>query len=250
MSAPAASTMQAVVLAGGVARRLGSRAHAVPKYLQPVAGRPFAHWQLERLAAAGFTQVLLCIGHLGERIVSALGSGERFGLTIGFAFDGATLLGTGGALRAALDKLEPTFLLTYGDSLLPFDYAAPLADLRAHPEALGTMAVYRNRGRYDASNTQVVGDQVQHYDPQRAEQIDCDCIDYGATALRREAVAGLEAGPSDLGALQAELAARGRLRALMVSQRFYQIGSPEGLDELDRLIRSAAGPLSTDPRTP
>ncbi len=77
-----------------------------------------------------------------------MGDGAAFGVTVAYSEDGPQLLGTGGALRRALDLLEPTFLLTYGDSYLPFDYTAPLRDLNAHPDALGTMSVFQNQGAW------------------------------------------------------------------------------------------------------
>jgi len=243
---------QVVVLAGGLATRLGERAAAVPKYLLPVADRPFAHWQLERIAASRFASVLLCIGHLGEAIRTALGDGRRWGLRLTYVADGPEPLGTGGALRAALPRLEPTFVVTYGDSYLPFDYRGPLEDLNAHPEAQGTMAVYPNAGRFDRSNTQVIGDRVAAYDKtsQGDERPELDCIDYGATALRRSAIEQLPPGPSELSTLQADLAAAGQLRAFAVAERFYEIGSETGLAELDALLRTSPSDLGIGDRTP
>jgi NDP-sugar pyrophosphorylase family protein len=133
-------------------------------------------------------------------------------------------------------------LVTYGDSYLPFDYSAPLADLRAHPNALGTMAVFPNAGRWDASNTRVKGDLVASYEKGTKDPA-FDHIDYGATALRRSVVAAIPAGVvRSLDAVQTELAAQGALRAYVASARFYEIGSPAGLAELDRLLASGEVP--------
>ncbi|MEJ7732586.1 MAG: sugar phosphate nucleotidyltransferase [Polyangiaceae bacterium] len=228
---------QAVVLAGGLATRMRPHTERVPKLLLPVAGRPFADWLLERLAAAGYAEVLLCIAHLGDAIRDAVGDGRRFGIAVAYADEGPSLRGTAGALRAALEQLAPTFLVTYGDSLLPFDYRAPLADLEAHPEALGTMAVFENRGQWDTSNTAVEGERVIAYRKGAAE---LPYIDYGALALRREVVAAL---PPDavvqLDAVQARLAAGGWLRAQVAAERFYEIGSPEGLADLERYLQGS-----------
>ncbi len=238
---------QVVVLAGGLATRLGQRATALPKYLQPVAGRPFAYWQLERIAASGFNSAVLCIGHLGDAIEDTLGDGSTWGLNIDYVEDGPEPLGTGGALVGALHQLQPTFVVTYGDSYLPFDYSEPLEDLRAHPEALGTMSVYRNQGRFDRSNTRIDGDRVVTYakDASAARRPELDCIDYGATALRRTAVQQLGAGPSELSTLQAQLAKQGQLRAWLASQRFYEIGSEQGLAELDAFLTSPVAGIET-----
>ncbi|WP_437538449.1 nucleotidyltransferase family protein [Sorangium sp. So ce726] len=238
-----ASPPQAVVLAGGLGTRMHPRTEHTPKFLLPVAGRPFGAWLLERLASAGFGEVVLCVGHLGDAVRRAMG--DRFaGLPLRYADDGPDLLGTAGALRRALPQLAPVFLMTYGDSYLPFDYLTPLRDLCTHPGALGTMAVYRNKDRFDASNAAVSGDLVVRYEKRRAgapPDPALDHIDYGATALRREVVEALPAdAPLGFEVVQRDLAARGRLRAFSVAARFYEIGSEQGLRDLEAALTTAA----------
>ncbi|CAN93905.1 MULTISPECIES: nucleotidyltransferase family protein [Sorangium] len=238
-----ASPPQAVILAGGLGTRMRPRTERTPKFLLPVAGRPFGAWLLERLAAAGFGEVVLCVGHLGDAVRRAMG--DRFaGLPLHYADDGPDLLGTAGALRRALPQLAPMFLMTYGDSYLPFDYLAPLRDLRTHPGALGTMAVYRNEGRFDASNAAVSGDLVVRYEKRRSgapPDPALDHIDYGATALRREVVEALPAdAPLGFEVVQRDLAARGLLRAFAVAARFHEIGSEQGLRDLEAALTTAA----------
>jgi NDP-sugar pyrophosphorylase family protein len=232
---------QAVILAGGLARRMRPHTDAVPKFLLPVAGRPFALWLLERLRAQGYDEAVLCTGHLGEQIEDAIGDGRALGLRVVHSNEGAARLGTAGALRHALDRLSPTFLVTYGDSFLPFDYRAPLADLEAHAdETLGTMAVYKNEGRFDASNTEVSGSWVVRY-AKGAQDPALDHIDYGAMALKREVVEALDAGSAAcLSDVQQRLAAAGKLRAFIATSRFYEIGSEAGRACLDAALRSRA----------
>jgi NDP-sugar pyrophosphorylase family protein len=224
--------VQAVILAGGLATRMRPRTLTLPKSMLEVAGRPFVAWQLEALARSGYRRALLCIGHLGEELRSFVGDGSVFGLSAEHSEDGPVLLGTAGALRRALPLLEETFLVTYGDSFLPFDYSAPLRDLEAHPEALGTMSVFENQGKWDASNTAVEGDRVVRYEKGSSDP-ELRFIDYGAIALRREVIATL---PADrhlgLDGVQAELARAGRLRALVAHERFFEIGSEAGLAAL------------------
>ena len=227
---------QAVVLAGGLATRMAARTAHVPKFLLDVAGRPFGARLLERIAACGFREAVLCIGHLGEAIRAAFG-GSFAGVRLLYSDEGAARLGTAGALRHALPHLAETFLVTYGDSFLPFDYAGPLRDLRAHPAALGTMAVYRNADRLDASNAVVSEDRVVRYEKRAAtapRDPEMDHIDYGATALRREVIAPLPAGVAlDFSTVQRDLARSGELRAYRATARFFEIGSESGLRDLE-----------------
>ncbi|WP_272423244.1 sugar phosphate nucleotidyltransferase [Polyangium jinanense] len=234
---------QAVVLCGGLATRMYPRTLEMPKFLLPIAGRPFGHHLLARLAEAGYEEVVLCIGHLGDVIRTAIGDGATFGLGVVYADEGETRLGTAGAIRRALSHLGEAFLVTYGDSYLPFDYAAPLADLEAHPEARGTMSVYRNADRWDDSNCEIGGGRVLRYQkrkPGEARDPALDHIDYGAIALRREVIAALPEGPSDLAPVLTRLAAEGALRALVVTQRFYEIGSESGYQELEAHLGARA----------
>jgi N-acetyl-alpha-D-muramate 1-phosphate uridylyltransferase len=166
-----------------------------PKVLLPVAGKPFLEWQLERLCTCGFTDVVLCIAHLGEQVEAHAGDGARFGLRIRYTHEGETLLGTGGALRKALPLLEDTFLVTYGDSYLPFDYAAPLQMLRTSPDAEGVMSIYRNASQYDASNVRANDAWVLAYE-KGTQDPTFDYIDYGALALRKRVVAAIPEGHS------------------------------------------------------
>lgn len=246
-----ATAVQAVILAGGLATRMRPRTLTTPKFLLEVGGRPFAAWLLERLAACGYENIVLCIGHMGDRIRDYVGDGSSFGVSVTYSDEGQILLGTAGALRRAISLLEPGFLVTYGDSFLPFDYAAPLRELRAHTDADGVMAVFRNEGRWDTSNTTVRRDGagnlwVSRYEKLRPESARADDdapdhIDYGAMALRRDVIASV---PSDavlgLDAIQTELASRGRLRGHLARERFYEIGSEAGLAELETLLTTRA----------
>ena len=229
-----------MVLAGGLATRMRPHTLTVPKSMLEVAGRPFVEWQLERLAASGLRDVVMCVAHLGEQIRAHVGDGERFGLRVAWSEDGGKLLGTAGALRSALHLLAERFLVTYGDSYLPFDYAEPLRILEAHDDCDGVMSVYRNDGKWDASNVVTDGAWVIRYE-KGCRDAAFDHIDYGATALRRELIAALPQGePGGLDALQHEWARRKRLRACVARERFFEVGSPEGLAELDVHLRTRA----------
>ncbi len=231
---------QAVVLAGGLATRMRPQTLTVPKSMLEVAGRPFVDWQLERLAACGFDDVVMCVAHLAEQIEAHVGDGARYGVRVRWAHEGEKLLGTAGAIRATLELLEPRFLVTYGDSYLPFDYAEPLRMLEEHDDCDGVMSIYKNDGQWDSSN--VVADAsrtwVARYEKGQTDPA-FDHIDYGATALRRGVIAALPLGePHGLDAIQRDMARRKRLRACMARDRFFEIGSPEGLAELDRHLRT------------
>ncbi len=111
------------LLAGGMATRLRPITEKIPKLLVEVAGEPFFSPQLRLLRAAGLTRIVLCVGYLGQQIVDLYGDGAKWGVQIDYAFDGPKLLGTGGALIAALPKLGDAFYVLYGDSYLTINTA-------------------------------------------------------------------------------------------------------------------------------
>jgi MurNAc alpha-1-phosphate uridylyltransferase len=230
---------QAVVLAGGLATRMLPRTETVPKAMLEVAGRPFVDWQLELLARTGIREVVMCIAHLGDRIRAHVGDGSRYGLAVAWSEEApGQLLGTAGAIRAALPLLADTFVVTYGDSYLPFDYSAPCRMLVEHPDCDGVMAVFHNANKWDTSNVITDGTWVARYEKD-AKDPGFDHVDYGATALRRDVIAAIPAGKVyGLDTIQRDLASKHRLRALVARERFFEIGSPDGLADLDEHLRA------------
>jgi NDP-sugar pyrophosphorylase family protein len=233
---------QCVILAGGIGSRMWPETRDVPKTLLPVHGRPFAAWQLEWLARSGVESVVYCVGYLGDDIRSFVGDGSRWGVRVTYTDEGEELRGTAGALRLAYDDgaLAEDFLVLYGDSWLQVDPVSVLLDARTRPEP-ALMTVYPNAGRWDTSNVVFDGRRVVRYAKgllPRPEAM--RWIDYGLMVFRREVVAD-RVPPStvhDLAALSGALADDGLLAGLEVSERFYEIGSVAGRDELEQFLRT------------
>lgn len=252
--------MQCVVLAGGLGTRMRPWTDTVPKALLPVAGSPFVDHQLRLLAHRGVTDVVLSIGYRGEMIRQAVGDGGPWGLAVRYVDEGSDLRGTGGALRLALDQgcLASEFLVTYGDSYLPVAHRPVLRKLRGpstrrrpagtgtgddrhdRPPADAVMAVHRNRDAWDTSNARYADGRVELYDKQADDatrtRIGMEHIDYGLAALRRDVVER-EVPPGevvDLADLYHRLSVAGRLGGHEVTRRFYEIGSPGGLADLEK----------------
>ncbi|HEY0965817.1 MAG TPA: nucleotidyltransferase family protein [Opitutaceae bacterium] len=233
----AAANLPVALLAGGMATRLRPITEKIPKLLVEVAGEPFFSHQIRLLKKQGLTRVVLCVGYLGEMIVEQYGDGSKWGMSIEYSFDGPTLLGTGGALIRALPKLGDAFYILYGDSYLPIDY------LRVGQSFLdsgkqGLMTVFENHGRYDASNVWFADGRIKVYD-KKNKVPDMHHIDYGLGLLRASAFKGWPTDkPVDLAEVYQQLVARNELAGYEIGERFYEIGSHEGLAELDRLIRT------------
>lgn len=223
------------ILAGGLATRLRPLTETVPKALVEIRGEPFLAHQLRLLSLNGMDRAVLCVGHLGDRIREFAGDGRRFGLRLEYSFDGPRLLGTAGALKKALPLLGESFLVVYGDSYLPCDYAAVENAFRQSGTA-GLMTVYRNEGWWDRSNIEFSEGRIRAYDKANRTPA-MNYIDYGLGVLHSQAFDTIPDGaPADLVAVYQDLLRRGELAAYEVVTRFYEIGSPEGIRELEEFL--------------
>ena len=223
------------ILAGGLATRLRPLTETIPKALIDIDGEPFIAHQLRLLHRAGIRRVVLCIGYLGEMIREVIGDGASFGLEIAYSFDGPVLLGTAGSLRRALPLLDGPFFVLYGDAYLDCAYGAlQQAFIDGGRPAL--MAVFHNQGRWDTSNVEYVDGRLITYDKwQRNERM--QHIDYGVGIIDPSVIAALhDDGPTDLATVYHALAMTGMLGAYEVWQRFYEIGSHEGIEEFRRKV--------------
>jgi NDP-sugar pyrophosphorylase family protein len=227
-----------VILAGGLATRLRPLTEKIPKALVEVGGEPFIAHQLRLLHSQGIRQVIVSAWYRGEMIREFVGDGKRFGLQVEYVFDGDTPLGTGGAIRRALHLLDRPFFVLYGDSYLPCDYAAIQVHFEHHTQP-GLMTVYRNQGQWDASNVEMLDGQILRYDKKNSAP-GMEFIDYGLGLFQPNIFATLPDGqPADLAEIYQKLVAGRDLLAYEVKQRFYEIGSFDGLRELDELLTSA-----------
>jgi N-acetyl-alpha-D-muramate 1-phosphate uridylyltransferase len=226
-----------VILAGGLATRLRPITEKIPKALVEVGGQPFIAHQLNLLKSHEIQFVIISAWYKGEMIREFAGDGKRFGMNIQYVFDGDKPLGTGGAIRKALPLLDKPFFVLYGDSYLPCNYADIQSHFEIHGQP-GLMTVFRNEGKWDTSNVEMMNGQILCYDKKkRTERM--EFIDYGLGLFKPEVFAALPEGqPVDLAEIYQNLVAAHNLLAYETTQRFYEIGSFAGIHELDNLLAS------------
>lgn len=226
--------LQIVILAGGLATRLGTIAKTRPKSMVLIKNRPFLEHQIRSLKAKGIHNIVLCTGHLGEQISDYFGNGEKFGVKIAYSLE-KTPLGTAGALKNAEDLLSDTFMTIYGDSYLSLDFDRILKFFESY-DRLALMTVYRNFDRYDKSNTAIDGIMVKKYSKTDKRE-PMDYIDYGANIFRKEVLGLVPSGRFySLEELFTRLVGSGQMLAYEVKERFYEIGSPSGLAEFEKYL--------------
>jgi N-acetyl-alpha-D-muramate 1-phosphate uridylyltransferase len=232
-----------LILGGGLGTRMRPLTARVPKALLPVAGSFFADWQLRSLASQGVARVVYSVGYLGDQIKAALGDGRRWGLDIEFVDDGEVLLGTGGAVRKAIDVAGlDTFFVLYGDSYLQVQFSA-VADAFNTSHCPALMTVMRNCGQWGASNADYADGLVLRYAKGVVDGAPMSYIDYGlllfeADVVRERVAPGRTA---DLAGLCTHLTDAGRLAGFEATERFFEIGSPQGLADLEELLGQGRG---------
>ncbi len=138
--------MQALILAGGLGTRLAAVLQGRPKPMAEAQGKPFLAYQIEQLRQQGFTELVLCVGHLAPQILEYFGAGWRWGVRIRYAVE-KNLLGTAGAIRSACHFIDGTFLVLNGDSYLEIDFQDLVAFHQHHRsidrQTVGTIAAVR-----------------------------------------------------------------------------------------------------------
>jgi len=210
----------------------------MPKALVPVLGRPFADWQLTCLAGQGVERATYCIGYRGDMLRDHVGDGSRFGLQVSWIDEGSRLRGTGGALRLALDQgaLDEAFFVLWGDSYLPIEFSS-VEEAWRRSALPALMTVLRNEGRWQTSNAIYSDGRIALYDKARPEEqrSEMHWIDYGLSVLTRDVVdRHIATGTvADLANVMRDLSLAGQLAGLEVTQRFYEVGSPEGVRDLE-----------------
>jgi len=225
-----------LLLAGGLATRLRPVTEKIPKAMLEIAGKPFIYWQLRLLKEHGISKVIICAGYLGEQIEEYVKDGSSFGLSVSYSFDGAKLLGTGGAIKKAEAMLDEEFGIVYGDSYLDIDYRSVFDYFRNHSKT-GLMTVFNNQNKWDASNVVYKNGEILKYD-KKNKTGDMEYIDYGFGVLRKECFQSLpEDKVIDLANIYMNLVEKKEVLGFEIAKRFYEIGSFKGIEETDLYIR-------------
>ena len=222
--------MQMAILAGGFATRLGNLTEDRPKSMVEVQGKPFLEYQLDMLKKGGINSIVLCLGHMGEQIERYFVNGRKYGINIQYSFEDR-LLGTAGALKKAEVLLDDIFFTMYGDSYLFLNFSR-VKSYFEYRNKLALMTVYKNYDQYGRSNTIVEGNLVKKFSKKEKAE-DMVYIEYGANIFRKEVLKMIPENQFySLDDLFPRLIAMEELLAFEVTERFYGIGSPQGLKDV------------------
>lgn len=219
----------AMILAAGRGERMRPLTDHTPKPLLDVAGKPLIVWHIENLAQAGIRQIVINHAHLGGQIEECLGSGEKWGVNIQFSAEGeGRALETGGGIFKALPLLgDAPFLVVNGDVWTDVDFSA----LHLQGDDLAHLALVNNpphnphgdfslqQGRASASGNQ--------------------CLTFSGVGIYHpQLFAGCAAGAFPLAPLLRQAMDEGRVSAIHHQGEWFDIGTPERLDDLNASLLS------------
>lgn len=220
--------MKAMILAAGRGQRMRPLTDRLPKPMLPVAGKPLIIWHLERLAAAGFREVVINLAHLGAEIEALLGDGCAWGMTIHYSREPVGALETAGGIRHALPLLgDAPFLAINGDVFCDWDPAGA----KGHElgSCLAHIVLVDNPSHHLCGDFSLVEGKVCHGDKRLTFA--------GIGIYRPELFLGLPAGkPAKLAPLLEAAIAAGRVSGERHTGRWVDVGAPERLFALDAEI--------------
>ena len=219
--------MRAMILAAGRGERMRPLTDHCPKPLLEVGGKPLIVWHIEKLAAAGVTNVVINHAHLGAQIEAALGTGEHWGVHITYSPEPPGALETAGGIAQVLPLLgSDAFLVVNGEIYCDWNpaRAALAADSMAH------LVLVPNPPHNPAGDFSLHGRQVGAGDTALGERLTCA----GIGIYHPELFAGLTAGqPAKLAPLLRQAMSRGQVSGERYDGRWVDVGTPHRLSELD-----------------
>jgi NDP-sugar pyrophosphorylase family protein len=200
-----------------------------------ICGKPFISHQLETIKKNGIVNVIICAGYLGYQIEDYIGDGNKFGLNVKYSYDGDTRLGTGGAIKNVLHLIDDVFFVIYGDSYLDVSYKSVMEFFLKNNKP-GLMTVYKNNNKWDISNIVFKNGNIIEYNKKYLKK-DMNYIDYGLGILKKEVFSDYnEYQIFDLSEIYRNLLNEGKLLGFEVMNRFYEIGTYNGIKETEKYI--------------
>ncbi len=222
-------TLPVALLTGGLGTRLGKKTVKKAKALVDVAGQPFISRQFKYLKDQGIKEVIICIAHFGDQIREYIGNGSKYNLKISYSEDGSHLLGTGGSIKKASKILGENFFILYGDSFLPIDFSKVEKSFFEEKKP-ALMTVLKNANQWDRSNASLKNKSVIYNKKNPTKSM--NYIDYGLNVVKSSIFNNYPSNKAfDLADVFEDLSNKSLLAGLEIYDRFYEIGSVNGLND-------------------
>ena len=219
-----------IILCGGFATRLGSLASSDPKCLLDVNNKPFLYYQLSLLNKISPVDVYLSVGHLSDKFDKFLDNFKFKNLNLKLIHDGPVALGTGGAVKNILKKLDTPAFVMYGDSFLRVNFLEIFHAYENKSQG-PLLVIYKNNGKYDASNVFFDGTNIT-YSKSNPDLL-ADHIDYGVGIYKYSDFDGTQKS-FDLSVVQERFSKQKKLQHFLANKKFIEIGTPKSYKEAEK----------------
>lgn len=228
----------AMILAAGRGTRMAPLTDHCPKPLLPLAGKPLIEHHLEKLALAGFRDVVINHAYLGHLLPERLGDGERWGVRIHYSAESSPLETAGGIIQALPLLGSQPFALVNGDVWVDHDYDV-LANASLAPKQLGCLWMVDNPSHHPRGDFVLQESGLLALPSTDAEA----CLTFsGLSVLSPMLFAGLSAGVRPLAPLFRQAMSAQQLHGYLLSGRWVDVGTPQRLAELDAFLRLTPSP--------
>lgn len=225
---------QAVILAGGSGVNMRPLTYEVPKPLIPVAGKPLIEHTIEMLREAGIRDVVLAVGHLGDKIKEEVGNGRKYGVTVAYSEE-TKPLGSAGALKKASVFLQnKSFIVVNGDILTSLD-VSELVAFHQEDKYIATMALSTEPNTKGYGVAMLRGEKIVKFLKQDKKQV-TQLINAGVYVMNPSFL--LDLPKSDAGELEdvfVKLAEQGKLAGFPFDGQWFEVSTPENYE---RAIKS------------
>lgn len=227
--------MRAMILAAGRGERMRPLTDRCPKPLLPAADKPLIVYHLERLAGAGFHDIVINVAHLGEQLIDTLGNGHQWGLSITWSPEPVGALETAGGIRQALPHLDigndTPFLVMNGDIYCDWRIKPPLlaGDDLAH------LVLVDNPKQHLSGDFVLTEGRVRDKNSAERATLTFAGVGFYRPSLFKDLILG---APAKLAPLLREAMAKNRVSGEHHHGRWEDVGTPERLALLDNELRT------------
>ena len=220
--------MKAMILAAGRGERMRPLTERIPKPLLEAGGKPLIQYHVEALSAAGIRQLVINHARLGEMIEARLGDGRAYGLEISYSAEGETPLDTGGGIKKALALLgQDPFILVNADIWTDFDFSG----LPHRPTGQAHIVLVDNPPHHPRGDFTLQGSSVSEAGAPR--------YTYGGIGVfTGELFENCRDTVFPLAPLLRRAMGQGRVSGELHCGRWYDIGTPDRLAQLNQIIHS------------
>lgn len=229
--------MKAMILAAGIGERMRPLTDHTPKPLLPVAGVPLIGHHIERLARAGFTELVINVSHLAQQVMEYCGDGRRWGLRIRYSPEQEPLETAGGIHRALPLLGDGPFLVVNGDIWIDFPFAR-LLDYQPADRVTAHLVMVNNPPHHPRGDFRLPADgYLRIREPHAAG------VTYAGVGVYTAGFfAGMMPGKMALRPLLDAAIAAGRVSAELHLGQWEDVGTPQRLKALDEALRSGRVP--------